>query len=134
MINEKLIFSPKILRKEYYNALLKLNKDRINENETTKKHLRILANNRSKNILLHSFGFHSSDMNIIFINLKEIYDTQEIRNINQHLNIPLTFDELICETITHECIHSILEEMINYKVSCEYDNIYLKLRKNGIMG
>jgi len=140
MINEKLIISKKTLHKLYFEGLKNLNIDKTNKliTQEDKKiyiaRIKIRARCEVNELLNSSYGFQSPDLNIIFINLKDIQDKEKLRNETQHNNNHYTLDELICETYTHECIHSILNELIDFKTSKKYDNIYRKLRDYDIMG
>lgn len=141
MNNEELIISKKKIQKIYLEKLIILNKDKIDNqpNKEMKDKFMSRIRNYSRNcvhkLISTSYGFQSSDLNIIFLHLKDIYDKQEYRNKTQHPNKSYTYDELLCETYTHEVIHSLIEELIDYQTSQKYDNINKKaLRHYDIMG
>lgn len=79
----------------------------------------------------HYFGTHFRNKHLIWINIKKISECQLTRNM--HNTIPLTFEQLICETLTHEEIHEYLEFNINSNASKQYDNIFRRLRRFGVM-
>lgn len=141
MIDNNLMISKQLLHKIYLERLIKQNMDNIEKskiNNTEKTYMSRLKNYSRYHVnklLKTSYGFHSSDLNIIFLNVSDIHEKQTLRNINQHKNnTPYDFNELICETYTHECIHAILEDLISFEASHKYDNVYRKLRDNNIMG
>lgn len=140
MIDNKLMISKKLLHKIYLERVIKQNIGNIEKsktNNTEKAYMSRLKNYSRYHVnklLKSSYGFQSSDLNIIFLNVSDIHEKQTFRNISQHHNKPYNFNELICETYSHECIHAIIEDLMGFDASHKYDNIYRKLRDNNIMG
>ena len=56
-----------------------------------------------------------------------------IENDNKYYNRKYSIEQKICETITHEEMHMLLENLEGTKTSYAYDNIKQKLRLDGYM-
>jgi hypothetical protein len=98
-----------------------------------KKEIQKYVDKRILSVIKYGSSFGTSFFNIhnrIFLNLKLIHD-----DFNDSIeDSRLTFEQKICETISHEIIHIVLDDIEGNLVSHKYDNIKDDLRKNGFRG
>jgi hypothetical protein len=69
--------------------------------------------------------------NKIFLNLKRIFDRYEA--FNRYYDRKYTFEQKLCESITHESMHLLINETNGIYAYHQYDNITCNLRIDGYM-
>jgi hypothetical protein len=135
-----IIISPKKWKKTYKTELIEKNitllnnvKDNNDMYKVYMKKINSMANSYIKRKTSRVYGFTRVDKDFIGLNLKHIHDNIEDRNLYDNNNYD--FYQLICETLTHEEMHNLIDGVNpgDYLPSKKYDNIYHKIRRNGIM-
>jgi hypothetical protein len=104
----------------------------INKNEK----IRVLEASSKDNNIINEYlnscrGFFNYSDKSICLNLFVIdEDTQAENDIK---NINMSFEESVCQTISHEYMHYILDREQSVQTSRRYDRIKQRLRNDGYM-
>lgn len=106
----------------FYDTLRKLNPTQYLSDKYLDLHI-------SSNIKI-SYGMQLPSSDIIFLTRLSF---DNIENDNKYYNRNYSIEQKICETISHEEIHVLLENLEGTKTSYAYDNIKEKLRLDGYM-
>jgi len=132
MITDILIIK-KSFRKIYLKHNLNMVEKRINRplNDIEVRYIKLKTNKYLNDAIKNSFGFCIENMDSIFLNLKNIHDSIDIRNKCDNKNYD--FYQCICETLTHEEMHKTIEALGEKDAIRKYDNIKRKLRESGYM-
>ena len=137
-MKEKFVITKKSIYKEWLKQTIEINQDKIKTLPENRKKIYMakLKNNiryQVRTQIKGLYGFQSSTLNLIYLDLTEIKQTTDIRIIKYNSDkCKYDFYNLVIETLSHEIIHSVLENIENFDTSKQYDNIYRKLRKYDI--